>query len=426
MVYWNWILTRNGAVRFGLLLLLFSFVFQNLALINAKFLSQFPVGDLLLLAIGIFLLRHVYRVLKWYKVWFKYGRKTIWNVIVHLCIYLIVFSVVLSFPLDLKQVSPHSDKAITDRETTKDITSKAVTPEANNVVTSAVVPTATTTSDESKKPQEDRVKSTRGTSRYKTGSKTVNYEYILRGNRGHISYTVYGGLNNHLKILPRTITYYNDMPTDIDFINRDLNNEDQKQLLDPLVTEIQSITSNKDDQARIAISLVQHLDYDWDALKSGNIEGKYPYEVLYTGSGVCSEKTKLLVYLLRGLGYGVSIFRFDENGDFPGHDAIGLACPQQYSYEHTGYCFVETTTPAIITYSSGDYYTSDNSTSFIKLPTNPRLLKISDGNSFNSVAEEYYDAIEYNRLTHEVEILSSKNYDRWRQLVSKYGIQTNN
>jgi len=147
---------------------------------------------------------------------------------------------------------------------------------------------------------------------------------------------------------------------------------------------------------------------------------------LYTGSGVCSEKTKLLAYLLRGLGYGVSIFRFDENGDFPGHDAIGLACPQQYSYEHTGYCFVETTAPAIITYSSGDYYTSDNSTLVIKLPTNPRLLKISDGNSFNSVAEEYYDAIEYNRLTHEVEILSSKDYDKWKQLVNKYGMKTNN
>jgi len=81
---------------------------------------------------------------------------------------------------------------------------------------------------------------------------------------------------------------------------------------------------------------------------------------------------------------------------------------------------------AIITYSSGDYYTSDNSTLVIKLPTNPRLLKISDGNSFNSVAEEYYDAIEYNRLTHEVEILSSKDYDKWKQLVNKYGMKTNN
>jgi len=206
------------AVRFGLLLLLFSFVFQNLALINAKFLSQFPLGDLLLLAIGVFLLRHVYRVLKWYKVWFKYGRKTIWNVIVHLCIYLIVFSVVLSFPLDLKQVSPHSDKAIIDRGTTQDTTPKAVTPEANNTVTSLVVSTATTASDESKKPQDYVVKSTTDVSRYKTAPKTVNYEYILRGNRGHISYTVYGGLNDHLKILPRTIAYYNDIPTDIDLL----------------------------------------------------------------------------------------------------------------------------------------------------------------------------------------------------------------
>jgi len=432
MVYWNWKLTRNGAVRFGLLLLLFSFVFQNLALINTMFLLQFPAGDILLLVIGIFLLRHVYRVLKWYELWLKYGRKKIWNILVHLCIYLIVLSVVLSFPLDLKQVLPYNDKAITGSGTTQYTTPKATTTEVNNVsnITNVAIPTVvstpTTTSDKSKAAKGNEIKSVASTSIYKTGPKTVNYEYILRGHLGHISYTVYGGLNDHLKTLPRTITYSYDKPNEIDFINRDLNDEDQKQLLDPLVTEIQNITSNKDDQARIAISLVQNLDYDWDAFKSRNPEGKYPYEVLYTGSGVCSEKTKLLAYLLRGLGYGVSIFRFDENGNFSGHDAIGLACPQQYSYENTGYCFVETTAPAIITYSSGDYYTSDNSISFTKLPINPRLLKICDGNSFNSIAAEYYDAIEYNRLTHEGEVLSSEDYDKWIQLVNKYGMKSNN
>lgn len=421
MVYWNWKLTRNGAVIFGLLLLLFSFVFQNLALINAKFLPQLPVGDTLLLAIGIFLLLHIYRILKWYKVWFKYEGKTIWNVVVHLCIYLIVISVVLSFPLDLKQVLPYNDETITDRGTIHDKVPKAVTTEANNVVTPAIVPKPTT-SEESKKSQDSVVKPTKNVFMYKTDPKIVNYEYILRGNRGQISYTVYGGLNDHLKRLPRTITYYYDKPKEIDFINRDLNDEDQKQLLDPLVTEIQSITSNKDDQARIAISLVQNLDYDWDAFISGNIEGKYPYEVLYTGSGVCSEKTKLLAYLLRSLGYGVSIFRFDESGDFIGHDAIGLACPQQYSYENTGYCFVESTTPTIITYSSADYYIS--STSFTKLPAAPRLLKICDGNSFDSVAAEYSDAMEYNRLTHAGDILNKVDYGKWGQLVNKYGIKT--
>jgi|GEM_PF-948685 len=436
MIYWNWKFTRNGALRFGLLLLLFSLVFQNLALINAKFLPQLPAGDILLLVIGIFLLRHVYRVLKWYELWYKYGRKTIWNIVIHLCIYLIVLSVVLSFPLDLKQVSPYDDKAITGSGTTQDTTLKATTTGANNVSNtnnvsnvsaSTVVSMPVTTSNESKAVKENEIESVASTSIYKTDPKKVSYEYILRGHRGHISYTVYGGLNDHLKRLPRTIvSYYYNKPTELDFINKDLNDEDQKELLDPLVTEIENITSNKDDQARIAISLVQNLDYDWDALKSGNIEGKYPYEVLYTGSGVCSEKTRLLAYLLRGLGYGVSIFRFDENGNFSGHDAIGLACSQQYSYENTGYCFVETTAPAIITYSSGDYYTSDNGTSSIKLPTNPRLLKICDGNSFNSVTEEYYDAIEYNRLTHEGDVLNSEDYYKWKQLVNKYGMKTSN
>jgi len=196
--------------------------------------------------------------------------------------------------------------------------------------------------------------------------------------------------------------------------------------LDPLIIEIQNLTSNKDDQARIAVSLVQNLDYDWDAFEAGNVQGKYPYEVLYTGSGVCSEKTKLLVYLLRGLGYGVSIFRFDETENFTGHDALGLACPQQYSYENTGYCFVETTTPSIITDSSGDYYSTGNNSSIAKLPKTPRILKICDGSSFGSVDIEYSDAIEYNRLMNKGKVLSSGDYYRWKSLATKYGIKFSN
>jgi len=258
-------------------------------------------------------------------------------------------------------------------------------------------------------------------SQYMSSPKTVNYEYVLRGKHSSMSYTVYGGMNNQLKGLPREITYYATPPTNLDFIMRDLNDEDQKQLLNPLIEEIQNITSNKDDQARIAISLVQNIDYDWDGFKSGNIEGKYPYEVLYTGCGVCSEKSELLVYLLRDLGYGVVVFRFDASGDFPGHDAVGIKCPQQYSYRGTGYCFVESTTPSIITDSSGDYSTVGTSTT--KLTNMPEVLKICDGNSFDSVSEEYNDAVTLNSIRNG-KVLDKYNYNRWLSLVNKYGIKT--
>jgi hypothetical protein len=274
----------------------------------------------------------------------------------------------------------------------------------------------------------ESVTSVVGVSSFKTIPKTVDYTYILRGSRGHITYTVYGGLSDYLKGLPKGITYEagGTPPTDTDFLMRDLNDENQKQFLDPLVDQIKSITSNQDDQARIAISLVQNIPYDMTAFRSGNIEGKYPYEVLYTGCGVCAEKSELLAYLLKGLGYGVVIFRYDSSGNFAGHDAVGLKCPQQYSYKGTGYCFVESTTPTIITDSNEDYFASGNSKSTTKLPDTFKTLNVCDGNSFESVTAEYYDAIDYDRISHEGSEISSIDYDKWKSLVDRYGIKTSN
>jgi hypothetical protein len=256
-------------------------------------------------------------------------------------------------------------------------------------------------------------------SRYETNPKTVNYEYVLRGNHSQISFTVYGGMNDLLKSQPRYILYRADQsqPTDIDFIKKDLNNEEQKPFIDPLVKEIENITLNKDDQARIAISLVQNIEYDSVGLKTGDINGKYPYEVLYTGCGVCSEKSELLAYMLRELGYGVVLFRFEAEK----HDAIGIKCPYQYSYRNSGYCFVESTSPSIITYSSGDYAFAGNSTT--KLTSIPKKLRICNGNSFDSVSEEYNDAQTWSSIG-TGKVLDEATYIKWQFLVHKYGIKT--
>ena len=253
-----------------------------------------------------------------------------------------------------------------------------------------------------------------------TNPKTVNYEYVLRGTHSQISYIVYGGMNSYLKGQPRYITYRGDQPqpTDIDFIMRNLDNEEQQYLLDPLVKKIQDITPNKNDQARIAISLVQNINYDIDSLRSGEIKEKYPYEVLYTGCGVCSEKSELLAYLLRGLGYEVAMFRFKEEK----HAAVGIKGPQQYCYRDTGYCFVESTSPSIVTDSSGDYVVGNSTT---KLTTMPEVLIICNGNSFDGVSEEYNDALTWNTIG-TGKVLDEDTYNIWLSLVNKYGIKTTN
>ena len=128
---------------------------------------------------------------------------------------------------------------------------------------------------------------------------------------------------------------------------------------------------------------------------------------------MCSEKSELLAYLLRGLGYEVVIFRFETES----HDAVGIKCPQQYSYKDTGYCFVESTSPTIITDSSGDYVGVG------KLTMTPEILKICDGNSFEGVSEEYNDAVTWNSIGNG-KVLDEYSYNKWLSLVNKYGIKT--
>jgi hypothetical protein len=256
-------------------------------------------------------------------------------------------------------------------------------------------------------------------SKYETNPKEQTFNYVLRGKSNNIKFTVYKGLNDYLSGLPRSITYYEDEPepTTKDFVMKYLDNNIQKKYLIVLVEKIKEKEDNEDDQARIAISLVQHIPYDWEEFNSINLEGRYPYEVIYDKKGVCGEKSQLLAFILRELGFGVVLFEYEiEN-----HMAVGIKCPSQYSYEDSGYCFIETSAPSIITDSEGDYVGVG------KLSSTPDIITISDGKSFDSVSEEYNDAQEWNRINKLSEssggYLDSYNYYRWKTLVNKYGIE---
>jgi hypothetical protein len=65
----------------------------------------------------------------------------------------------------------------------------------------------------------------------------------------------------------------------------------------------------------------------------------------------------------------------------------------------------------------------------------PNILKICDGNSFDSVSEEYDDNINYYKLYNDMNSYPSKTlsqsdynewksyHDEWQKLVDKYGIE---
>jgi transglutaminase-like putative cysteine protease len=242
------------------------------------------------------------------------------------------------------------------------------------------------------------------------------FTHVLRGNTGKISMTVYSGIDSLLAGLSRWYSCNPGCPSDADLELRFLNQKEQKAYLVELVDKIKSQTNNKDDQARIAISLVQKIPYDYEGVKTNQLTNRYPYEVLYDDKGVCGEKSHLLAFLLRELGYGVVLIDFKMEQ----HMAVGIECPAQYAqytYNNLAYCFVEAANSDMVTDNKGTYVGG------IKLTSSPEIIPISDGNSFDSVSEEYKDAQEWYKIMGMGQVLDPYDYSRWQSLVKKYGIE---
>ncbi len=249
--------------------------------------------------------------------------------------------------------------------------------------------------------------------------KTMHYNYTLRGVSSEIPFTVYEGMYDYLvSSEDSTVSYYTGQQPSPEEINRIItlryvNESVEKSELQNLVSSIEQITPNEDDQARIAISLVQNIPYNLNGVLTNSIHCIYPYEVLYTNTGVCEQKSMLLVCLLRELGYGCAILEFPSQN----HAAVGIACPSEYAY-YSGYAFVESTTPSIITDCYGDYVGAG------KLPSSPSyVIVIQDGKVMNSVSEEYQDDQTYQSLINMGPVLDESHYTQWQTIVSKYGIQ---
>src|SRR3989344_7897311 len=215
----------------------------------------------------------------------------------------------------------------------------------------------------------------------KTDPKTVRLNYVLRGERNHINFEVYRGLRDSLSNLTRLNNYL--VLGSMDYFElRNINETTQRQFIRPLVSVIQSLTENKDDQARIAISLVQNIPYDTEAFNSGTIRGRYAYEVLYDKKSVCGEKSQLTALLLKELGFGTALFNFEPEN----HEALGVRCPPEYDYRNSGYCFVETTRPNILTFIPTDYIKVG------ELKSTPEILQVNAGLALGDISKEQQDA----------------------------------
>jgi len=174
--------------------------------------------------------------------------------------------------------------------------------------------------------------------------------------------------------------------------------------------------------------MVQNIPYDFSASSSTGGSMKYPYQVLYENTGVCGEKSVLLAYLLRGLGYDVVLFDFKPEK----HMAVGIKSPAEYSFLGSGYAFVESTKPSIITDSEGTYGGGE------QLVSVPGILHVSNGRAMTTLSEEYADVTtwrtdysqmnqigeKYGRVLDAYEYGIWKTYrDQWMSINNKYGIE---
>ncbi len=251
----------------------------------------------------------------------------------------------------------------------------------------------------------------------------VFFEYYLDGKKDSIHFFVYEGVADYISDLPRNIYYSNGQnPLIIDFVMNTLEDDIQNEYIKSLAIHIKNLTSDEDDQFRIAVSLVQNIPYNFSdkTAQIGADKGvqyfRFPYEVLYDGAGVCGEKSILLVSLLKEMGYGVGLIYYpDEN-----HEAVGVKCPVEHSINNSGYCFIETTAPSIIT---------DNENSYLglgKLSDNFKIIDVYDGKSISEDMREYKDAkriIYFREKLEENRKLSPIEKIIYNRLQKKYNLR---
>ncbi len=148
----------------------------------------------------------------------------------------------------------------------------------------------------------------------------------------------------------KTYRYQGSLPNDWHeaYYGMFLQAKNNDNTIDQLTASFQALqTKNNltnDQLVELMAAFVQNIPYDHAkslAADAGdaNVAQNYPYETLFKNSGVCSDKSFLLLLLVRKLGYGALIFDFPDKK----HTAVGIQCSKEYSVYSSGYCYIETT-----------------------------------------------------------------------------------
>jgi hypothetical protein len=168
---------------------------------------------------------------------------------------------------------------------------------------------------------------------------TVSYDWNYAGEKYSLSQTLYQSIYDYYQKKSKGI--YTDLEESS--IEKYLTYPTEDQTIKKLANQLVSLATSKklsrDETAELIIAFIQSINYDLDKAKSDRTHPIYPYEVLFTQKGICSDKSFLVVALLRELGYGTAFFMFPEQE----HMAAAILCPSGYTNFNSKYCIIEST-----------------------------------------------------------------------------------
>ena len=178
---------------------------------------------------------------------------------------------------------------------------------------------------------------------FRQSPKTTSFSYVIEGDRQSMTFTTFGGLSDFFSDMSHSHRYDPDTGVIMDLLENAVQNEYMR----PFVEMIRKRSITGDDQAKIAISLVQRIPNNGNRYSRTGTEWYYPYETLHNNEGSAADKAVLLAYILNELGYETVLF------EFPSHLAVGVKTSSRYGFYDTGFAFIEASRPTIITYEPG-------------------------------------------------------------------------
>ena len=175
------------------------------------------------------------------------------------------------------------------------------------------------------------------------GKKTIKFVWKYNNKDYYLYQTFYDSWYENYENSKKYLSYSSDNPPadirekyyDI-FLTQKQGDDSIEKLVDGLKRVAKIDNLSEDEFLEFAMAFVQYIPYDYS--KNKNSSQNFPYETLYSDSGICSDKAFLALSMLRVIGYGGAIFDFPDVN----HSAVAVSCSSQSSY-NSGYCFIETT-----------------------------------------------------------------------------------